>query len=490
MTTELTLNDRLTINSLPQLIDELPTSAVDSFLGKQRWYGETSRPLRAHRVIESHAIERTSAAIVLLSLSFEDGESEVYLLLLAFGDGEPDERDLALVRDAEEKVFRLYDAGGEMDVCSAVFGMLASGSEFEGAKGTFAVVDEGTHRLDARVETRPFDSEHSNTAFIAGESYFVKVIRRVPAGPSPEIELNRFLRTRGEYARVPALVRSLEYQTKDSTRVLMIVHEYVESEGSTWGSAVASVRQFLNADTAEIPFESEVRQIGDLLGNLHLALASNASDVQFAPEPIGPDDWGRWRASVISQVDRVAKSYEGGEGVLAPVWEQVSSSLRALGPVVQRGGMKLRPHGDFHLNQLLRTEDGWAVLDFEGEPNRPLDERRAKESPLRDAAMMLRSLHYAAYAALVEHAGPGEEAHWPRWHERADSWYSAMRRCFLDAYYEKTAEAEVLPPLNEDRDTLLRLFELERALVDLDYNLNSRPEWVTVDLNVIKKLLA
>jgi maltose alpha-D-glucosyltransferase/alpha-amylase len=165
----------------------------------------------------------------------------------------------------------------------------------------------------------------------------------------------------------------------------------------------------------------------------------------------------------------------------------VETTFRSLEPITDPG-MKIRNHGDYHLGQVLRRDKGWIILDFEGEPNRPLEERRRKNSPLRDVAIMMRSFSYVAHTIVSERARPDTED-WNTQLRYADQWESAMQAAFLQGYYSHMTDSPLLPAREADRQRLMNVFELDRAITELSYDINSRPDWTHIGLHGIRRIL-
>jgi trehalose synthase-fused probable maltokinase len=211
---------------------------------------------------------------------------------------------------------------------------------------------------------------------------------------------------------------------------------------------------------------------------MHAVLGSDASDPAFAPEEPSTESLGLLTATIDEEIERIfldlADCEEAAE--IAGRGEEVRDHLRMLTQVAV-GGRVIRHHGDLHLGQTLFADDDWLVLDFEGEPARPLAERRRKRSPLRDVAGMLRSFAYAASAAEMQRGTPAPEG----WEQRA-------REAFLAGYF-RTVDAALLPPGQAASEQLLAIFELEKAVYELRYELNNRPDWVRIPVAGILRLL-
>ena len=242
------------------------------------------------------------------------------------------------------------------------------------------------------------------------------------------------------------------------------------------------------------PLIREMRELGRVTGELHAGLASDSVDPAFAPEPVTAEDARRWESGIAAALDRASSNADRGDPELARALRGVSAggdgtiAIRAgLDLLAAAGAHKIRCHGDYHLGQVLKTRDSFVVIDFEGEPGRPIAERRAKQSPLRDVAGMLRSLNYAVNTVGRERE-VGDRAQAALWLE---SWERLARDAFLDGYASATGRSPVrlVPP---SRDELLRAcapFEIDKACYELAYELDNRPDWVAIPLAGLSRLL-
>jgi trehalose synthase-fused probable maltokinase len=221
-----------------------------------------------------------------------------------------------------------------------------------------------------------------------------------------------------------------------------------------------------------------VRSLGEVTGEMHTVLGSDASDPAFSPDEPSTEALSILTAMLDEQIERVFVELPETEALepIAGRAQDVRERLQMLS-AIGAGGKVIRTHGDFHLGQTMLTDDGWVILDFEGEPARPLPERRLKRSPLRDVAGMLRSFSYAAAGSELLRGHPAPEG----WEERA-------RAGFLEGYRARVDPA-LLPPGQEATDKLLAIFELEKAIYELRYELNNRPDWVAIPVAGILRLL-
>ncbi len=228
---------------------------------------------------------------------------------------------------------------------------------------------------------------------------------------------------------------------------------------------------------------ASITELGEVTADMHIALSRDGLDHDLAPEPVDPEDLKSWIASTESALARLEA--EGGIDV-SPLMPELGRIAGRAGAAADAGS-KLRIHGDYHLGQVLMTSRGWVITDFEGEPARTLEDRRAKNSPLRDVAGMLRSFGYAATAPLFDLAAPGSSG-WEQLEPWSRAWESAARSRFLDAYLSKSHEGRFLPGDREDTLALVDMFELDKALYEIGYERSHRPDWVRIPLHGLSVL--
>ncbi len=315
-------------------------------------------------------------------------------------------------------------------------------------------------------------AEQSNTSVVLDDALVLKVYRRLEAGINPELELLRFLTEHG-FAHIPPLAGWYAYWGRLMDATLGILQAYVRAEQDGWSFALAAL--------AEAPerFVAQARRLGEITGAMHASLASDSSDPAFAPDEPSAEALGLLTATIDEEIAGAFADLPELD-VLAPIagrGEDVREELRLVSHAGPLGRM-IRHHGDYHLGQVLWTGDDWVVIDFEGEPARGLTERRRKRSALRDVAGMLRSFAYAASAAEIARgvAAP------PDWETRA-------REEFLAGYLPVVEPLGLLPAGRAQTARLLAVFELEKAVYELRYELDHRPDWLRIPVAGIARLL-
>ncbi len=414
--------------SLPDHID----GPLEEWVRQQRWFASKAREVASINVLESVTLsDEPKLELELVEARFHAGTHELYQLL-------PGE-------DAALRVLARM-LGDEAQVGAV---------SFHGG-------------LEPTGDVRAMGAEQSNSSMVFGDEQVLKAFRRVEPGVNPELEMLRFLSTRG-FAAVAALTGWYDYSGDLMQATLGIMQEFVAGASDGWQRTLDDPLGVL----ARLP------ELGAATGEMHSVLASDPSDPAFAPEEPSMEALSLLTATIDEQIEQVFLGLPAGRPALEPIMgrgEEVRDRLQLMSHVGV-GGRLIRHHGDYHLGQTMLSDEGWTILDFEGEPARPLRERRRKRSPLRDVAGMLRSFAYAASAAELLRGEPAPQG----WEEQA-------REGFLEAYLE-TVDASLLPAGRPGIEKLLAIFELEKAVYELRYELNNRPDWVPIPVAGIARLL-
>jgi maltokinase len=430
---------------------DLTEDILVEYVATQRWYGSKGREV-AHAAVVDCA-ELPGAVIALVEVRFPEGTHDTYQLVA--GD--------------------TLDGVSEPSVSRELVQRIRAGMEQRTRAGgaIFFQSLEGFAELGAELaSTRVIGSEQSNTSVVFDEELILKVYRRLEAGINPELEVLRFLGERG-FENMPALHGWYAYHGRPAESTLGILQEFVPDGLDGWELALDEL-----ADAPD-RFLDRLRRLGEVTGTMHTILASDQSDPNFAPEEPSPEALGLLNATVDEEIERAFLDLPHDLEAVEPIrarGEEVRERLRQR-TYTGAAGRIIRTHGDFHLGQTLWSNDDWVILDFEGEPARSLPQRRRKRSPLHDVAGMLRSFAYAATAVDFLR---GAEAP-PGWEQRA-------RGEFLGGYLE-TVDPSIVPPGQEAFEKLLSVFELEKAVYELRYELNMRPDWVPIPVAGILRIL-
>jgi maltokinase len=459
------------------------------WLPEQRWFGGKGRTITHVDLIDTAIVQEgdPSLVLVVVAVHYEQGLDEIYHLpLLLAPDG------------------TTVDAADPPDPLVVLGELMAHGTPLKGTNSVFNFAGPGLDPLSEHVWTsaQRLGNEQSNTSVVMDGSVIVKFLRRVQPGTNPERELTRLLTNQG-FPHIPEHVGEITFDgmldEDEVTMDLAIAQRYLADATEGWTLIVRELHELYDSvppETTEAPAMTgltesiaaqslaSLQDLGDVISGLHVALTKEEFEPDSLPALIDGSDLQRWaddlqaaaRSLMAAGVDDIKK------------WsrrlEQRAARLRR----VPRPGFKTRIHGDLHLGQVLASERGWMIIDFEGEPARPLDERRQKQSPLRDVAGMLRSFSYAAAFSLSERASPGSEE-WQRLASWADTWEDLARGRFLTAYLRRSHEGKFLPPNRGDLKAMLDAFEIDKALYEIGYELRNRPHWIETPLRGLARIL-
>ena len=501
-------------------LDRFAAGQLAAALPRQRWFGSKSRRIVAVAVRDAAPLgaRAPGAWLVLVDVVFDRGAAEMYVVpVLVRADGEPDAEGFGRV-DVEGAVLRVTDALGDAGVCGALLAALAEDRTLRARRGTIRFVRGAAFPQSAAaggLPARRLSGEQSNTSIVYGDVLILKVFRRPEPGPNPEHEVTAFLTTRARFPGVPQLAGAVEYDPAGGQRVtLAVLHRFTPNRGDGFTWVLEHLGRLADFVAARVEHETlgderlvqlvrdfsagvlgAMRRLGALTGGLHAALASDPGDPAFAPEPIGAGDVARWTERIAGDLaltlevlraclpDLPAPARGRAEVLLADE-AGLTACLGGLDALPAEGCAKIRIHGDYHLGQTLRTDDDFVVLDFEGEPARPLAERRAKHSPLRDVAGMVRSLDYAAATAFGDSPAAAAAA--------GATWRRLAVDAFLDAYLAEAAgaPARLAPAARPALARALAPFALDKALYEVRYEIDHRPAWVAVPLRGLDRLRA
>jgi maltose alpha-D-glucosyltransferase/alpha-amylase len=471
---------------------------LPALLPRQRWFGDKGRSIAAVNLRDCGAFG-DRAWLVLVTVAFTEGADETYAnpLVLDGSDVPPD--GLGATLELDGATTRAGDAFDQPEFCLELLTAFERDATVPTAHGgvvRFVRTDRYSPlRGDAPLAPRRLTTEQSNTSVAYGSRLILKWLRRVKAGINLDREVGSFLALQARFPHVPPLAGAIEYvSAAGDVTTLGVLQGYVANQGDGWSWIVGHLRQLPPARVDELsePVFPELSGLGAVTGALHGALASDAESADFAPEPIRVADVAAWTARIVDDIGRTCDTLRAR---LADLPREIESDARALlaGEAALRARaddlralgvercMKIRVHGDYHLGQTLRTTTGFVLLDFEGEPDRPLAERRRKQSSLVDVAGMLRSLDYAVHAALSPASAPAGE----RWVQRASA-------AFLDGYLAELGRfpARLVPTSRSTLARVLAVFELDKALYEVRYELDHRPAWLAIPLRGLARLLA
>jgi maltose alpha-D-glucosyltransferase/alpha-amylase len=519
---------------------------LQNYLRVRRWFRGKARDIYSSQILDvipMHSPQAT-AYVVLIQVNYMDGEPETYVMPLSIVAAE--QKRAIRSEQPQAVVARLQTPDGDSEslLCDAMvdkgFGqfLLRSISRRRHFKGRVGeIVASSTRALrsfygpdEAPPNPIPVKAEQTNTSVIYGDRLILKLFRQLGDGTNPELEIGRFLTEQAAFPHTSALAGALEYyRTKGKPISLAVLQGFVPNEGDAWHYTLESLERYfqyvisqpttpsppipeeplLSLPKESPPLASEAigaylvsaQLLGQRTAELHLALASAPDNPDFAPELFTFMYQTSLYQSMRSFTSRTLQLLRDGLGDLPE--ELRESAAQVLGlekAIIERYQMirqqkipaaRIRCHGDYHLGQVLYTGKDFVIIDFEGEPARSLSERRLKRSPLQDVAGMIRSFHYAVQSALVQQIPltPHPEEELPVLQPWARYWHTWVSASFLKAYLETMRPAHLLPDDIELLKILLDAYIIEKAVYEIGYELNNRPEWVGVPLQGILQVM-
>ena len=516
----------------------LERNVIGKFLPRQRWFGA-----KAH-VIESVSIrdwavlgkeEALPTFLTVIKVYYADAGADYYFLPLSIAKGQEAENLITygsismLARlTSQDGEGVLYDGLHDDDACRRVLASIGSSWNQRTQAGAMGGLTTAAWRRLSADESKCEEpivrgaAEQSNSTVIFGDRFILKLFRRLEPGVNPDFELGHFLTEQARFERVPQTAGALEYRPqRREGMTLAQLQELVTNQGNAWERIVDDLGQyfeFAQSEGAALPqvetdghtmLEQVDQEIPSLVwepiglslqaaatlgrrtAEMHLALGSAVDDPRFVPEPLSSQDLeetsqrGRQNAEqtfklLEKQLERVPAMLRDDAQRVLELSPRIIERLGHLAEV-RPTGSKLRCHGDYHLGQVLWVENDFVILDFEGEPASPLEQRRAKQSPLKDVAGMVRSFEYATYSALLDFTQdrPNDFALLEPWARQWNRWVTTK---FLGNYFEYAGKGTFLPTDKRVSTELLQFFVLEKLLYELRYELNNRPEWMVIPL--------
>jgi maltose alpha-D-glucosyltransferase/alpha-amylase len=521
---------------------------LPAYLQGRRWFAGKARQVRAAQVTDTIPVrygDAQLAHVAVVRVEYLESDPEEYVLPLACSSGQRAEQ---VLHDTPYAViarlqFRgphdtaiLHDAFVEQGFSRALLDTLAGRRRLRGPAGEISSANTRAFRRIAgpdfmHLEPLLLHAEQSNTSVMFGNRMLLKLFRRLESGVNPDVEIGGFLGDVG-FTHTPVLAGTLEMRRNGGApATLAVLQQFVPNEGDAWsytldtleryfehaltsrgeapsvdfstGALLAHTREPLPPDVYQLigDYLELARLLGQRTAEMHLALASDPERPGFKPQPFTQLYQRSLYQSMRNLTARTFRLLRGNTGHLPePLRDQAAAVLGLQEPILAHfrrclerrlTAVRIRTHGDYHLGQVLFTGNDFVIIDFEGEPARSLSERRLTRSPLRDVAGMLRSFHYAAHAALQDQKGSSvvrteDQTGLEPW---ARYWYRWVSVAFLQAYLTTAAGAPFVPPGHEDLGTLLDVFLLEKAVYELGYELNSRPDWVRIPIEGIRQII-
>ncbi|MEJ8848756.1 maltose alpha-D-glucosyltransferase [Variovorax rhizosphaerae] len=500
-----------------RLRDQLEADVLARHIEVQRWYGAKGSAITRATIAE-HAVwthGKLRWMLPILDVQATDAHSTYFMPLALAWEDHDEERMKQLTQAVVAKVRQLAEVGLMGDAfydeafCRAVVMGIAQGLVLPAMQGeirftsTGALVDVTDEDIDALEVSKP-SAASSNTVVTLGDQLFLKGYRHLHVGINPELDVGRYLTQVARFANCVPVAGAIEYHGKDGrVMTLALLQAYVPNQGDAWDYTLDYLDRVLS-EQRDLPegdalvdhgaFMKLARVLGQRTAELHLAFARSKGDAAFDPEPLVAADRTAFRDTAAAEARRsFAMLRERVHGLPTEVQQDASRLLAREAALLQRiesfatettgpVGFKTRFHGDYHLGQVLVSRNDFVIIDFEGEPARSFEERRAKTSPLRDVAGMLRSFNYARWSSLKRNAQNPEEL--ARLDVAAADWEQQVRQAFLGGYTDTLAAAGAPPP----EPAMLALFEIDKAMYELRYELNNRVDWVQVPMQGLQSL--
>ncbi len=510
-------------------VAQLEKDTLPGFLRMRRWFAAKGEKIEKVEVVSRIEIG-PDWLLTLLKVGLAGG-SDPQLYLLPLAAAWEDNGDDVLSRFAPGALARLrrrfrtgilFDAMADDGFCRFLVAAMGEEREIgtEGARLRFSkTAAYGELVGEDPLTVRRSGAEQSNTSVILGERLVLKAFRRLEEGVNPELEIGRFLTEEAGFSNIPPLVGAAEYEGEEGEpSTLVLLQGFVENQGDGWSFTLDYLERYLEdrfvtsswsledweaSEVEEVGAEDAfftglIKTLGLRTGELHAVFASPTDDAAFAPEPAPPEEVEGWVDNVLDDLRRTLSLLDKRRDSLPEqARPEAGRLLEAEAEVFDRieavsgggfGTVKTRHHGDYHLGQVLVVNNDFQILDFEGEPARSLAERRAKNSPLRDVAGMLRSFNYAARSALANVADdqPERLATAEPWVRR---WEHEAGKAFLEGYVEGVGDADSYPEDPGQARALIELFVIEKALYEIRYELANRPDWVGIPIRGILDLM-
>jgi len=401
----------------------------------------------------------------------------------------------------------LADATADENFCRSVVEGIGTGTDIKTDRGSVRLAPT---QMFSQLRGDPSSPLHisqtagqsSNTTVRVGEMFFLKFYRRLQPGINPELEIGRYLTEVVRFPNIVPVAGAAEYKNPDGRVVtLALLQAFVMNQGDGWDYTVNYLVRFLEERRTDVAMAEDahgaylelVKTLATRTAELHRALATPTDNEAFSPEPIRPQDVATWTRNVRSEAEKTLDMLKERVGQLpaaiVPEAEFLLSRRQTLLERIESAvpeppqGLKTRHHGDYHLGQVLLKRNDFIIVDFEGEPARPLAERRIKHSALRDVAGMLRSFTYARRTAM-QRCSVQTADDCGRWDALVEKWENDVRHTFISTYDSIARPAGIYESL-EDVLPLLRLFEVEKALYETRYELGNRPDWTPIPLRAL-----
>lgn len=505
------------------------------YITTRRWYRAKTRTIRDLIIQDAISLAGTDSYVTVTRIDYTEGSPDIYLIPLSIslvqGTSISDDDVLArfVLPGGEDRV--IYNALANQEFTAGLLAAIACTSSFRGRRGDLvasrtAAFDRECSDSAPALKATVSRAEQSNSSIIFEDHYILKLFRKIEPGVNPDIEVGTFL-TEHHFKNTPAVLGLIEYRPHEGDSMYAaILQAFVRNQGDAWKFTLDSLGGFyaralaqgrsappfksahplhlaetdMPGTAREIigPFLKSACLLGERTAEMHAVLASDNEDPDFRPVPFSPERTAALHEELMQESDAAFELLRRKENSLDAESKKLAHTLLGRESQVRKclaslphsavKAVRIRHHGDFHLGQVLATGDDFVIIDFEGEPARPISERREKALALRDVAGMVRSFQYAAYAALrvVRGVTLANHAAMESW---ADYWAAWVSANYLRGYFDRARHLPFAPGDAKERRMLLDAFLLQKALYEIVYELNNRPDWAPIPLRGLLCLL-
>lgn len=482
-----------------RVLDDL-SAILPGYVATRRWYRAKTRNIERLAIQDVIPFAGSAAFILIVRIDYTGGDAEQYLLgAILRRNVAPDDNLICKVRGPQGGEGGLYSAVSDAEFRQELLSLIARENTLEGRYGH--LVARHTEALEhpiQRLESSISRAEQSNTSIVYADRYILKLFRKLEPGINPDIEIGSFLTRRG-FKNTPAILGQVEYRAKAGEPcAAAILQQFVLNQGDAWSYTLKSLRNFFERVRAGSPsvlgdYADSAVLLGKRTAEMHAAFEDKNAGPDFAPEPFTDEDAQKLHTDLLSQANIAFEVLRRKQAILTgTAAESAREVLHRESEVAGKfnavreslvSAVRIRHHGDYHLGQVLYTGSDFMIIDFEGEPARPLAERRRKALAMRDVAGMLRSFQYAAYAAFFETTPQGQ------FEDSTEFWTERISAIYLNAYFSSAHGLRCIPSSAAERKMLLDAFLLQKALYEVAYELNNRPDWVLIPLRGILSLM-
>ena len=490
-------------------------NVLDDYLHKCRWFAGKARKISFIKIQQLLTIpmEDSVAYLIILHVGYTYGDEEKYAMPVSFL---PD--DYPLIEQINPKAFITRTIAGDVSgwLIDAIYDFRFQAALFHSIWGNVAHPQQtgqityhkgkglaGTDE-DMAFSCRIPELEQSNSSLIYGDKYFFKLYRKLFREINPEVEMLQFLTETGGFKNIPGYCGSMIFERPNTPPVTFgLMMQKVISKSDSWVATGDDLNEFLFSFVDKLfTIRDQVFEKVELLGKrtaeMHLALLKGKNDAAFKPEKFNPEyvQWLNKNLNILlkkrlnllkdnySRLDKnarkLADEFINSEAIIEGFFAKVMNG--------SLGSSRIRIHGDYHLGQVLFTGADFLIIDFEGEPESTIAARKIKHSPLKDVAGMIRSFHYAVCAKLYFSAET-QNVNPERLQKAADRWYKLITDAYIDAYMQAMGNISGIFGSRSEMNFLLQLHLLEKAVYELGYELNGRPEWIRIPLKGIQQVL-